>query len=751
MDRRELFAGTGALALVALAPTRLLAATVMSGADLAPTLRWSDIGRDWTDGIPLANGTIGGMLWGRGDALVVSLDRADVWDLRSVPEFEEAGFTYANLTKLRQARDTAEIARLFEHPFHHPGRGKLPLGRIQLGVAATEVTASAMDLQRGTADIVLSDGTAISVFIAADEQLGVLKVRGASAARIAAAFRIESPPFGEPPTAIPPDKRSALNYGGAQDLGYGASLDLSSPGMSGYASGTDGSAFAVVGRVLASGPASCDLIWTVSAGKDRAGAGRDAQQRLQHQSVRSVDGHYQSHLRWWRTFWARTSISTGDAALDRRWQLSTYHLGAAARTGGPPVPLQSPWTWDNGRLPAWKGDYHHDLNTQMTYWPAYTGNRPEVSRNLVDWLWSTKPECEAFARRFFGAPGLVAPGTADIRNQPLGGWAPNCYFHTTGAWLLHHFELHWRYFGDRRFLADRAYPYAMGVTQFLSAVLSERPGREGLFLPASITPEINGNALSAWFDDWTNFDLALVRYAFTTAAKMADVLGRSSDAAGFRVTLARLPAFALDDEGGFALAPGVPVNASHRHFSHLIAFYPLGLLDPASDPAARRALDASLARLELFGTKLWMGYSFAWLASLYAACGRGTEALKALRTFEEGFSGRNGFHTNGDRSGKGITSFPGRLFTLDGGSAACAAVQEMLLQSTDDAIRLFPAVPANASIRFDRLRARCGTDVSATLSNGRVTNLSICGENREIMLSGPGMTTRIVSTRRTYR
>jgi alpha-L-fucosidase 2 len=34
------------------------------------------------------------------------------------------------------------------------------------------------------------------------------------------------------------------------------------------------------------------------------------------------------------------------------------------------MPLQGVWTADAGGLPPWKGDYHNDLNTQMTYSPG---------------------------------------------------------------------------------------------------------------------------------------------------------------------------------------------------------------------------------------------------------------------------------------------------------------------------------------------------------------------------------------------
>jgi len=739
MNRREVIIGTTALGMASLTPSRAIAAAVATPS-FPPTLEWPDIGTDWTDGLPVANGTLGAMVWARGGAVVVSLDRADIWDLRPVPEFEEPGFTYGNLTRLRIARDTAEISRLFEKPFHTAGAGKLPIGRLSLGVVADEVAVTRLDLGCGRAEVVLHDGTTIAVAIAADRPLGVITITGPAAARVAGAVRVEAPPFGA--VAKPVTDSSPLNYGGAESLGYGAALDIVAHGASGYASGSPDAGFAVACRTVGASPRAATIVWTVMPGSSPAAAAAAAATLVGKQTGATVAAAAVTRERWWRGLWHETRVTTGAAAQDRRWQLSSYHLGAAARAGGPPVPLQSPWTWDNGRLPAWKGDYHHDLNTEMTYWPAFTGNRPDVSRNLIDWLWATKPECEAYARRFFGAPGLVLPGTADIRNRPLGGWAASSFFHTTGAWLLQNFERHWLYFGDTTFLRERAWPYASGVTAFLDAVLAERPGRAGLFLPANISPEQNDNKFESWFADWTNFDLALVRYAYTASARMADALGGVDDAARLRRTLARLPDFARDEDGGFAIAPGVSYEASHRHFSHLMAFYPLGLLDPATDPAAMRALEASLARLERFGTKLWMGYSFAWLASLYAMAGRGDDAAKALATFEEGFSGRNGFHTNGDRSGRGITAFPGRLYTLDGGSAALAAVQDTLLQSTDDSIRLFPAVRATASATFDRLRARCGADVSATLTHGRVTAVRIDGGSGPIDLWGPGLDRR---------
>jgi hypothetical protein len=55
-------------------------------------------------------------------------------------------------------------------------------------------------------------------------------------------------------------------------------------------------------------------------------------------------------------------------AIQRQYNLVQSYYGAASRQGSPPIPLQGVWSADNGKIPAWFGDYHHDLNTELTYW-----------------------------------------------------------------------------------------------------------------------------------------------------------------------------------------------------------------------------------------------------------------------------------------------------------------------------------------------------------------------------------------------
>lgn len=47
----------------------------------------------WDEGIPLGNGLTGGLLWGGGNQLNVSLDRGDLWDERPAKGMQWDKFT----------------------------------------------------------------------------------------------------------------------------------------------------------------------------------------------------------------------------------------------------------------------------------------------------------------------------------------------------------------------------------------------------------------------------------------------------------------------------------------------------------------------------------------------------------------------------------------------------------------------------------------------------------------------------------
>lgn len=97
-----------------------------------------------------------------------------------------------------------------------------------------------------------------------------------------------------------------------------------------------------------------------------------------------------------------------------------------------------------------------------------------------------------------------------------------------------------------------------------------------------------------------------------------------------------------------------------------------------------------------------------------------------MNSFMDGFISRNGFHLNGDYKDLGYSNFKYRPFTLEGNFAVMQAVHEMLLQSKDDIINIFPALPGDwESLEFTDLRAGNNIKVSAKMENGKLVYLKL--------------------------
>jgi len=190
-----------------------------------------------------------------------------------------------------------------------------------------------------------------------------------------------------------------------------------------------------------------------------------------------------------------------------------------------------------------------------------------------------------------------------------------------------------------------------------------------------------------------------------------------------------MPSFSLGEDGRMLVAKDYPLKESHRHFSHLMAIHPLGLIDASQGPESRRTIRSSLRELDKLGTRFWCGYSFSWLANLAARAHDGAAAEEALAIFAEAFVLRNSFHCNGDQSGKGYSNFKYRPFTLEGNFASAAGLQEMLLQSHTGVIEVFPAIPKTwKDVRFSTLRAQGAFLVSAERRDGATARVEIISE-----------------------
>ena len=679
----------------------------------------------WDEGLPLGNAMLGELLWANGPFVRFSLDRADLWDLRPMKNLGGPQWKYRWVVDQWKKGDYKPVQDRFDAPYDaEPAPSKIPAAALEWNVSGWgDPFEARLTLENALASVRWKNGTVLETFVQAGEPVGWIRLKGAPA---------DFKPFLRMPPYTAPDAAGALDPVTGQDLrrlGYKQGAIRESEDFLIYRQDGWGGFYynvAVGWRRPASGVV--EIAWSASSRFSDEQRQPGAADCVLAALRRGFDASLAEHAGWWKTFWSRSAVRIPDPLLEKQWYLEQYKFGSAARRGAPPISLQAVWTADNGKLPPWKGDFHHDLNTQLSYWPCYSADHLEEGLGYLEWLWDLRAEFKAYTKAYFGTDGLNVPGVSTLTGQPMGGWIQYAFSPTVGAWLGQHFYLHWRYSRDRVFLAERAYPWIADVAIYLEQ-LSERDGRGRRRLPASSSPEIFDNSAKAWFAETTNYDLALIRWTFAKAAELAAELGKKNEAAHWREVGTEWPDFAVDPADGLMFAPGTPYAESHRHFSHLMAFHPLGLLDVSNGPAEAEIIRHTLATLDRVGPDYWCGYSYAWLGNLKARAFDGDGAAKALGDFASCFCLPNSFHVNGDQSRSGKSKFVYRPFTLEGNFAFAAGLQEMLLQSHTGVVRVFPAVPAAwADASFDGLRADGAFIISARRVGGHVREVRVRSE-----------------------
>jgi alpha-L-fucosidase 2 len=675
----------------------------------------------WDEAFPLGNGLLGALVWGDGGPLKISLDRTDLWDLRPVMEFQTPEYSYKLMRQWVKEGRLDDLHRLYEKPYETcAGPTRIPAGRIELDFGGEiQFDQARLNLADATATVTFTQNTKAEIFVHAQKPVGMIRISGLKQFKP----HLCIPPFSEKPSAVVPEDFFKLEL---NRLGYPKADILQGQNWIGYTQQGWGNFRYAVAISWKSTPQGWLAAWSIITNAKTADPVLTARRECDSALNAGYDKMFAEHREWWDRFWMQSSIHIPNTVLERQWYLDMYKFGSAARPDTPPISLQGPWTADTDKIPPWRGDYHHDLNTELSYWPAYSGNHLEGETGYVNWLWNTRQNAQSWTERFFQLPGLNVPMTADLNQNQMGGWHQYTHSSTTGAWLGHHFYLHWRYTRDKNFLKNRAYPWIRETAVFLEAVTESTSGLKRT-LPLSSSPEYHDNKLEAWFPSITNYDLALIRFTFSKAAELAEELGLSQEAKHWQARLVEMPDFAVDPATGkLFLAEGFPLDESHRHMSHLLAIYPLGLIRWENGPNDQNIIAASLADLDRLGTSHWTGYSFAWRAILAARACNGDDAEKYLDIFANAFCLRNSFHCNGDQSGKNYSIFTYRPFTLEGNFAAATALQEMLVQSDGEIIRIFPAIPHSwADVEFDTLRTDGAMLISAVRKNNQVEKVEI--------------------------
>jgi hypothetical protein len=728
-----------ALALLLAAQTVAPAAVENAAPAVEPSahdLTFSKLAPSWDEAVPLGNAHVGALVWQKGANLRFSLDHVALWDLRQKPAMAELDrYNFKWVEKQALTRNYKLVQDRYDTPYGRiPFPTKIPGGALEFDARALGETESVrLYLRNALCEVKWRSGVRLQTFVHASENSGWFRFENAPQNFEP---RLDAPPYGERKKGR---VANSLQTGTLGTLGYSqGKIVRSGDTLLYHQTGSNGFFYEIAVAWRRDGNA-LEGVWTIRPKTENATANATVPplaEQLKKTLQTGFSAAYTAHKKWWQNYWAKATVSIPDAQLAKQYHNEMYKFGAAARKDAPPISLQAVWTADDGKLPPWFGDFHHDLNTQLSYWPCYAGNRLEEGSGYLNWLWDIIPESKKYTRSFFGVDGLNVAGVGTIKGEPMGGWIQYSFGITVSAWLSQHFYLHWLYSRDKDFLKNRAYPYLKEVAIFLDNI-SVRDAAGKRKLPLSASPEIFNNSRQAWFLTTTNYDLALIRFVFGAADECARELGEFTEADRWRTILSEWPDYDLDSDGALTFAKGFPQTQSHRHLSHIMAMHPLGLIDPANGERDKKIIAATLKKLDKVGSAEWCGYSFSWLGNVKARALDGEGAAKALKIFAGSFCLPNTFHVNGEQTRLGYSSLHYRPFTLEGNFAFASGIHEMLLQSHTGVIRLFPAIPAAwKEASFENLRATGAFLVSAKLAGGKVVSVRVFSEKGGLLRIG---------------
>ncbi len=685
---------------------------------------------EWGQGFLLGNGDMGVVLWGDGGPLKLTPDKIDVWELRRNARVEP-NCNYQTLKRVVEERRTDEYLKYFDWlvDLNGPYPAHLRMGRICLDVGS-EPTGFEGRLGlydgTGTGTITYRDGSMdFRGLVHAENNVLVLEMDLEGDLDVTVCPELE----------CRPQQLVLLEEENAEIIkrwGYPQAETGSEGGFEWHVQNIpDNGGYCVMWSIEKDTTGRhVTLLLTVTFCRD--GDQQSAARKQLEDAIESGPAKlHDQHRAWWRRFWGKSVMVIPDSRLENFYYAEMYKLGSCA-TGKLPPAAHGVWTSDGSFIIPNMMDYHCNLNIQETYWPVYTSNHLELGEPLYDMLFEMLPQFCRFCRDFYGWDGAMAQ-TALAHDGPLpfGG-----YWTGSGPWLAQHFWLHYLYSRDELFLRERAYPFMREFMKLYVGLLEK--GEDGLYhLPWDKSPEWNSDGVNSYGWDST-CSLGLVRFLAEALLDCQDILDiNDPDAATWREILEHLTPYA-QDETGLCIWRDTPLSHSHRHHSHLLPIYPLGSLNVEGSEADRDLIERSLNTWVRRGFGEWIGEDWTHASLIASRVGKGNMAWKLLQLYMDACITENTLNMNRDLKEYGLgsalpveysSSTWEKDFSVNGGFAGAAAVLEMLLQSWNGIIRVFPAVPHLwRDAYFRDLRAEGAFLVTSRLADGKVTFIDIVSE-----------------------
>lgn len=425
----------------------------------------------------------------------------------------------------------------------------------------------------------------------------------------------------------------------------------------------------------------------------------------------------------WQKFFSASKVTLPDKLIEKHYNASLYLLACCMGNEKFPPGLFGNFVTDD--FFPWAGDYHMNYNYEAPYYCVFSSNHPELAIGYTEPLEDMIEKGQEYAK-FENCKGIYFPVSFGPKGLDLYSMK-GCKEHgilflgqkTNAAYAAVIVAKHWYSTYDKEYARKHLYPYIRQVADFWEDYLVKEKGRYVVLKDAA--HEIPYYRCED-FKYWTHknqieaknniVSLALVRMVMQCALDMSEELGIDTEKrAVWQDILENISEFPIFIKRGKRCFRYTEKGMRWRNdntvgLQHIFPISQIGLgSDKKLLKIAKNSYFINDRRLDDNGSNSYLPAG--------ARIGVNPDFLiDGIKMNIEQFA------------------LPNMLFKHHGGgiehlTTVPATINEMLMQSYEGVIRLFPCWNKKDNASFENLRADGAFLVSSELKNGKIISLKI--------------------------